>query len=351
MMRSDNSQLVPHSFRIVLKAGPQGSLEVVATGLLWLTELSVYNRIQKARVDWDLGEGKGIAVQSVVHYLRHAPLVYDTWVSDFKRGQVLIVCEIFDMKVPIEEDLALDVNQPLFVELRRNDVMRRTKPRSSQRLSVLNKETGEVKFYHHYVWEEACYAPVTMYNSIESKEKVCVYKEKMMHLSVINASNNELIAESSQDISEGLRPNVRTNLDGEKLTLHSNPHHVHAYVNKEIGEAFGSLPPESWQSHERTLKFNCGDKSDFMEARVKFSLVTSEEGITRLLHAMNMSPIEARTPPPSPMDPKNDWLSHSNPAPHPRSHTGPQASMGTRVLARRKSLSCGAAGLRVFGGV
>ena len=80
-MRCDNSRVAPEAFRVTLLAGPSaGRLAPIASGRLWLTELSVYNRIQKANVVWDFGEDAAVTVQTVVHYLRRAERLYDLWV-------------------------------------------------------------------------------------------------------------------------------------------------------------------------------------------------------------------------------------------------------------------------------
>jgi len=73
--------VAPEAFRVTLLAGPSaGRLAPIASGRLWLTELSVYNRIQKANVVWDFGEDAAVTVQTVVHYLRRAERLYDLWV-------------------------------------------------------------------------------------------------------------------------------------------------------------------------------------------------------------------------------------------------------------------------------
>jgi hypothetical protein len=54
------SHIAPCPFRVSIHAGVPGALDLVATGLLWVTQLSVYRRIQKVRGVWQLGPDEGL---------------------------------------------------------------------------------------------------------------------------------------------------------------------------------------------------------------------------------------------------------------------------------------------------
>jgi len=167
--------------------------------------------------------------------------------------------------------------------------------------------------HHQYTWNEALVCPATIYSNAQGEGG---FKEKLLHFSVVSDPLNEVVVEESLDLTEGMRPNIRTQIQ-DQSHHHALPKPDHECVNGTVREAFGSLRPEAWTSVEKTLRFDVGVFPDrlYIYIRVKFSLVTSEEGVNAFLGGIKVSSTEA--------------------------------AQGTRVLARRRSVAAGGV---VFGG-